>query len=324
MPIGAIHTGVPKLTENDNSWSKVGDGLFMIDAQMFGEPENLSTYVIPDPIPTLIEPGPTTCHDAVMAGLDAMGIDEIAQVVVTHIHLDHAGGAGNMLKRFPNAEVFVHERGASHLHDPSRLLRSATRIYGAEGLRTLWGEMTPIESARLHAVDEGDRIDIGPNRWLDVMYTPGHANHHMSLIDSTTGIVMIGDSVGITFPDTNIVHPPVPPPDIDVELMISQFYRYRERAVPALGFAHFGLKSNVDHILDEAERRLRLWTSIADKYQDESPAEVGRRIEIANAADLRACGHRDEEIERTTRRTSFATEASGLLRYVHRHRPHPH
>ncbi|MCE7885276.1 MAG: MBL fold metallo-hydrolase [Actinobacteria bacterium ATB1] len=308
-----------------NTPQEIADGIWMIDAHMFGAPENLSTYVIPDPVPTLVEPGPSTCHEAVMVGLAAMGLDELAQVVATHIHLDHAGGTGNLVERFPGAQVFIHQIGAPHMVDPSKLLASAERIYGEEGMRELWGPITPVEPSLMHAVDEGDIIAIGPDRRLEVLYTPGHAKHHMSLIDSATGIAMIGDSVGLTFPEMEIVNPIVPPPDIDVELLVSQFKKYRDREVPVLAFAHFGLKHDVGHILEESERRLRMWTDIAIRHRDETPEDVGARIRDATLTDLRGAGHPEEHIQRMDQRMEYATEASGLLRYVHgAHPSSPH
>lgn len=301
--------------------SEVAPGLFMIDAHMFGAAENLSTYVVPEPVPTLVEPGPATCHDLVLAGLDALGLDDVAQVVVTHVHLDHAGGAGTIAARFPRAEVFVHERGARHLSDPTKLVGSATRIYGEDGMARLWGEMRPVAAERLRALGEGDSIPLGGGRRLDVWYTPGHAKHHMSLVDSETGIVLVGDSVGLSFPGVEVVHPITPPPDIDVDSMIAQLHRYAALAPPALAFAHFGLRTDVAHVLEESERRLRLWASVALRLAEESPVTVGAELEAVNHADLVAHGHPAVDIERMQSRTDFATEASGLLRWVHTREP---
>ncbi len=296
--------------------SEVGPGMFMIDAHMFGKPEHLSTYVFTEPIPTLIEPGPTTCHEYVMAGLEEIGLDDLAQIAVTHIHLDHAGGTGTLANRFPRAKVFVQENGARHLAAPERLLASATRIYGEDGMRDLWGEMVPVAAERISPMTDGDQINLGNGRHLDVMYTPGHAKHHMSLVDSETDYVMVGDSVGITYPGYGIVHPTVPPPDIDVELLLSQFGRYRQRQVSALAFAHFGVHQEVDMLLDDAQRRLRLWTEIVADNSGQEPAQIGPIIEEANRADLRAGGQSQAIVERMQARTHFPTEASGLLRYI--------
>jgi glyoxylase-like metal-dependent hydrolase (beta-lactamase superfamily II) len=257
-----------------------------------------------------------------MAGLAAIGLDELAQIVATHIHLDHAGGTGNLVARFTRAEVFIHRIGAPHMVDPSRLLASATRIYGEEGMQALWGPITPIDASRMHAVDDGDLIQIGPGRHLDIIHTPGHAKHHMSLVDSLTGVAFVGDSVGLTFPGMDIVNPIVPPPDVDVELLVSQFQKYRDRQVPVLALAHFGPEHDVAHVLEESERRLRMWTDVVLHHRDETPDEVGARIREATLADLRSAGHPAQHVARMDDRMEYATEAAGLLRYVQTQRPH--
>lgn len=295
---------------------EIADGIWMIDALMHGEAEHLSTYVIPEPIPTLIDPGPTTSQRAILAGLQAIGLGDVAQIICTHIHLDHAGGAGSLATQFRNATVLVHDYGAEHLIDPAKLIRSASRIYGEDRMAALWGPIVPVDSARIRSVCDGDTIALGAGRTLEVMYTPGHARHHMSLADSETGIIMVGDSAGLTFPETDVVHPVVPPPDIDVELLISQYVKYRKRHPPALAFAHFGLKSDIDGTLFETERRLRLWTDVALCHREKTPEQVGPLIRKANLADLHACGHPDAHVSRIDARTSYEADAAGLLRYL--------
>ena len=290
-------------------------GLWMVDPRLHGAPENLSTYVVAEPVPTVIEPGPASCREGLLAGLAALGVDDVAQIVVTHVHLDHSGGAGVLLTDFPRARVFVHERGARHLADPARLVASATRVYGEDAMAAMWGEVRPVPTESLRTVGDGDRIDLGAGRHLEVLYTPGHAQHHVTLVDSGTGTAFVGDSVGITFPEMAIVHPTVPPPDVDVELMIDQYDRYRERSVPALAFAHFGLRPDVDALLEEAEHRLRLWTATVAAHPAAAGDDLGALLAAANLADLRAQGRPERHIARIHERTVYATEAAGLRRY---------
>src|SRR5438552_7861310 len=149
-----------------------------IDTRMTGRAVVTSAYLVAGSEPALIETGPTTSVDAVTLGLRTLGIQErdLAHIVVTHIHLDHAGGVGTLAARFPGATVWAHERGAPHLEDPTRLLASATRVYGKERLERLFGPVDPVPSDRLRAVADGDRIALG-DRNLEVLYTPGHASH---------------------------------------------------------------------------------------------------------------------------------------------------
>ncbi|HET9444236.1 MAG TPA: MBL fold metallo-hydrolase, partial [Acidimicrobiales bacterium] len=217
-------------------------GVQTIDAFMHGREHNLSCYFLPGPRPTLVEPGPESSLDNVVAALERFGVgpSDLAWIVVTHVHLDHGGGAGRLADRFPNATVVVHQQGARHLRDPERLWSSASRVYGEDRMQTLWGSMRPVPEERLWAVDEGDRIEMGAGRHLEVLYTPGHAKHLMCLVDSDTGGAFVGDAVGVTLPHSHLVRPTVPPPDIDPDLIVGQLRRLAARKVTSINFAHFG------------------------------------------------------------------------------------
>jgi glyoxylase-like metal-dependent hydrolase (beta-lactamase superfamily II) len=293
-----------------------------IDALMHGKVHNLSCYFIPAERPTLVEPGPESSLDNVIDELERIGVaaGDLAWIVVTHVHLDHGGGAGKLAARFPNATVVVHEQGARHLHSPDRLVASATRVYGEENMATLWGSMTPVDEARLWAVDEGDRIDLGGGRVLDVMYTPGHAKHLMCLVDSDTGGVFVGDAVGITLPHSHLVRPTVPPPDIDPALIVSQLERLGRRGVTSINFAHFGIDHDVDAMLDQAIRRVRRWdeitaTAVADGLD---VAGVAHRLATGTHDDYVSEGYADDVIAAAEDRTNYEMEASGLYR-AHTH-----
>lgn len=293
-----------------------------IDALMHGKAHNLSCYFIPCERPTLVEPGPESSLDNVIAELHRLGVgaDDLAWIVVTHVHLDHGGGAGMLAERFPNATVVVHQQGARHLHSPERLVASATRVYGEENMATMWGSMTPVDEARLWAVDEGDRIDMGGGRHLDVMYTPGHAKHLMCLVDSATGGVFVGDAVGITLPHSHLVRPTVPPPDIDPDLIVSQLERLKARGVTSINFAHFGIDHDVEEMLDQAIRRVRRWDEItaAAVADGADVGELAHRLAHHTHDDYVAEGYSDDVIAAAEDRTNYEMEASGLWR-AHTH-----
>ncbi|HEX7166732.1 MAG TPA: MBL fold metallo-hydrolase [Acidimicrobiales bacterium] len=293
-----------------------------IDALMHGKVHNLSCYFIPGPRPTLVEPGPESSLDNVVAELDRLGVapDDLAWIVVTHVHLDHGGGAGKLARRFPNATVVVHQQGARHLHSPDRLVASATRVYGEENMAAMWGSMQPVPEDRLWAVDEGDRIDLGGGRVLEVLYTPGHAKHLMCLVDSDTGGVFVGDAVGITLPHSHLVRPTVPPPDIDPDLIVSQLERLLARGVTSINFAHFGIDHDVEEMLDQAVRRVRRWdeltaAAVADGLDVDG---VAQRLAEHTHADYVAEGYADDVIAAAEDRTNYAMEAAGLYR-AHTH-----
>ncbi len=285
---------------------------------MHGKAHNLSCYFLPGPRPTLVEPGPESSLDNVVAALEDLGVgpEDLAWIVVTHVHLDHGGGAGKLAARFPAATVVVHSEGARHLHHPERLVSSATRVYGEENMATLWGSMQPVPDERLLAVDEGDRIDLGGGRYLEVLYTPGHAKHLMCLVDSETGGVFVGDAVGITLPHSHLVRPTVPPPDIDPDLIVSQIERLADRGVTSVNFAHFGIDHDVEEMLDQAVRRVRRWDEIAGSAVAEGADvdELARRLAAAAIDDYRSEGFSPEVIEAADERTNYAMEAAGLYR----------
>ncbi|MEA3077706.1 MAG: hypothetical protein QOF60_2614 [Actinomycetota bacterium] len=293
-----------------------------IDAFMHGKQHNLSCYFLPGERPTLVEPGPESSLDNVVAALADLGVgpSDLAWIVVTHVHLDHGGGAGKLASLFPNATVVVHQQGARHLQSPERLVASATRVYGTENMATMWGSMMPVPVDRLWAVDEGDRIDLGRGRSLEVLYTPGHAKHLMCLVDSDTGGVFVGDAVGITLPHSHLVRPTVPPPDIDPSLIVSQLRRLMARGVTSINFAHFGIDNDVDSMLDQAIRRVHRWDEL-------TVAGLGLGLDVDGVAahlashthdDYVAEGYSPDVIAAAEERTNYSMEAAGLVR-AHTH-----
>jgi len=298
---------------------EAGAGLTAVDTKMTGRYRVTSAYLVRASEPALVETGPQTSADAVTAALEGLGLSarELAHIVVTHIHLDHAGGAGTIAERFPSATVWVHERGARHLADPSRLWSSAAQVYGGEDrLVQMFGPMQPIDPARIRSVGEGDRIDLG-GRFLDVMYTPGHASHHVSLVDSQSGALFTGDALGIHFPDVRVLRPATPPPDIDVEAAVDSIDRIRARAESALMFSHFGPVREVDELCAIAADRIRVWAGIVRDAMEETD-DLDRIAEILAA---RTAGEFDEvgagpaERERYEVLSSTKTNAAGLVRY---------
>jgi len=232
----------------------------------------------------LIDPGPSNSIESVLAGIDG---GEPAALYLTHIHLDHAGAAGTLVRRFPSLRVYVHESGAPHLIDPERLLRSAARLYGEE-MDRLWGEVVAVPEANVTALSGGEVID-----GLRVLYTPGHASHHVSYLDEDAGDAFVGDVGGVLIPPTDEVWIPTPPPDIDIALWESSIAAIRDFGPERLALTHFGGVDDPDEHLDAAERELpRLAerartadreTFLADLEEriDRGPEEAAQRIRTA-------------------------------------------
>jgi glyoxylase-like metal-dependent hydrolase (beta-lactamase superfamily II) len=219
-------------------------GLSYCDLHFQGRERIIATAVLDSPAGcVLIDPGPSSTLSALDQALQHAGISssDITTIVLTHIHLDHAGAVGTMLRRRPSTQVYVHKAGAPHLVDPSRLVASATRLY-ADRMAELWGEVVAVPSAALHALGGGESIDVGGRR-LDVIYTPGHASHHVSYFDSRSGVAFVGDTAGIKRREGGYELPPTPPPDIDLDLWRQSLSEIDRWDADALFLTHFGPSS---------------------------------------------------------------------------------
>jgi glyoxylase-like metal-dependent hydrolase (beta-lactamase superfamily II) len=298
---------------------EVAPGLSAIDTFYAGRERYTAAYLLRADEPAIVETGPTTSAEYVVAGLERLGIgpNDLAHIVVTHIHLDHAGGVGRLSSAFPRATVWVHERGAPHLADPARLVASATRIYGEGQMASLFGPVDPVAPERLRSVGDGDRIGLG-GRLLDVLATPGHANHHIALVDSDTGAVFTGDALGIHVPDLKVLRPATPPPDFDIELAIESIERIRVRARTSLVlFSHFGPVTDVDRICELASRRTRAWAEVVrealattddlDQITELLRREAERDTETGAEATL--------DLDRFETLSSVRMNAMGIIRY---------
>src|SRR6185295_307846 len=191
-------------------------GISYIDVNFLGVPGIIATAVLHGPGGVaLIDPGPTSTLPALRAGLERAGIrlTDVRSIVLTHIHLDHAGATGTIVHEHPDVRVYVHEKGAPHLVDPGKLLASATRLWGAD-MDRLWGEVRPVPRELVVSLAGGERIDAA-GRDLVVAYTPGHASHHISFYNADSGVAFVGDTAGICLGRAAFVLPPTPPPDID-------------------------------------------------------------------------------------------------------------
>src|SRR5205814_868398 len=224
--------------------SVLAPGLGWVDLQFRGSPHVIAAAVVSDAGGVaLVDPGPTSCLDALELGLNRLGIRfaDVMHILLTHVHLDHAGVVGTLVRRHPHLKVLVHERGTPHLIDPARLVRSAARLWGDQ-MQTLWGEVAPVPAANVVTLDL-QPIRAG-GRTFDVAYTPGHASHHVSFFDRSSGIAFVGDAAGIRIKG-DYVRPPTPPPDIDVALWAQSAGRIEAWDPDTMFLTHFGPSRNV-------------------------------------------------------------------------------
>lgn len=293
-------------------------GITGIDTRMAGRRRVTSAYLVRAREPALVETGPTRSFEATTNGLRALGLDadDLAHVVVTHIHLDHAGGVGAIAAAFPTAKIWVHERGAPHLADPTKLVASATRLYGEERMDELFGPMEPVPAGRIRSVDEGDRIDLG-DRSLEVLYTPGHASHHIALADSATDAVFTGDALGVHLPDVGVLRPATPPPDIDIEAGAESIERIRIRARSVLLFSHFGPVTERDELCSIASTRLRRWGEVVRRGLEETDDldRIAELLDRETASEFDPVREEAPDLERYEILSSMRMNAAGLVRY---------
>jgi glyoxylase-like metal-dependent hydrolase (beta-lactamase superfamily II) len=243
----------------------IADGVLEIDTMLGGWERVTAGYLIEGSAPVLVETGSQTSVPILLAALGQIGVGpaDLAGVAVTHIHLDHAGGVGNVARAFPGATVYVHEKGARHLADPTRLIDSAARVYGPL-LDSLYGRLDPTPAERLHVLEDEEEIEVGPGRRLVAVDSPGHAKHHVGLHDSLSGVLFAGDAVGVKLPDGGVLRPSTPPPDFDLDQAITSLGKFAARRPSGIALAHYGLLEQPEELLAEAEETLRQWAETAE------------------------------------------------------------
>jgi len=238
----------------------LGHEVFQIDTRMAGYDGITAGYLIRGDRPCLVETGTAPSAPVIRDALAGLGIGpgDLATVVVTHIHLDHAGGAGDIAAMFPAAQIVVHQRGARHLADPSRLMAGARMVYG-DALERLFGVLAPVPADRIVALDDVGTVDLGGGRRLDSHYSPGHAKHHVGLVDSDTGDLYVGDAAGVYLPDTGDVRPATPPPDFDCQTALASVRKFAALQPSRLLFSHYGPVDRVDEILARSAEEIVVW-----------------------------------------------------------------
>ncbi len=245
---------------------RIAPGVLEIDTLLGGWERVTAGYLIEGSAPVLVETGSQSSVPVLLAALDRIGVGpaELAGVAVTHIHLDHAGGVGNVAQAFPAATIYVHEKGARHLADPTRLIDSASRVYGSL-LDSLYGRLDPTPAERLHVLSDGEEIVVDTDRVLVAVDSPGHAKHHVGLHDSLSGVLFAGDAVGVRLPDAGVLRPSTPPPDFDLDQALTSLEKFAARNPTGIALAHYGLLEDPADLLAEAGETLRQWADTAQQ-----------------------------------------------------------
>lgn len=296
---------------------RIADDLVLIDVRYSRTAQVIGSYLLLGDRPALVETGPTSTVETLLDGVRQAGLDpaDLAAVAVTHIHLDHAGGAGALAQRFPHLQVYVHAIGAPHLVDPARLVASAARLYG-DDLPRLFGDVVPVPAERVRALNDGDAVLLGSRR-LVALDTPGHARHHHAFWDPDTADLFTGDMAGVALPGSRYVRAPTPPPQLDIPAWERTLARVRSLRPKRLLLTHFGPHTWVEDLLAQFEESLHRNLAIVREALaagvDDQTITARVRTEALRAIELRdgaGAGARYEVI------MPIHQSVLGLIRYI--------
>ncbi|MEJ2287920.1 MAG: MBL fold metallo-hydrolase [Deinococcales bacterium] len=299
------------------------DGVWVVDTFHNGLPGTIAVFLVPLPEGgfAMVESGPGVTLENVEAGVEAAGweLGELRTLLLTHIHLDHAGAAGALAAR-TDAAVVVHSVGAPHLADPARLVSSARRIYG-EAMDELWGPMESVPAERLRAVDGGEVLEVGGLR-VRVLHTPGHASHHVSYL-LPDGTLFTGDSAGIRLPGSSLTRPALPPPELALETWEESVARMREARPERLFLTHFGEVAPADEHLAVLPERNRRWAEevLAGLQAGENDEALVARMQRLEDVELDQAGANAGVRLRNKVTSDAAMTVMGASRYWRKHHP---
>ncbi|GGN55524.1 MBL fold metallo-hydrolase [Oceanobacillus indicireducens] len=281
---------------------QLDERISLIDGFDMDIPSRTGTYVIQEEELTLIEVGPSPSVKYIKRGLESLSrsLAEVRYIIVTHVHLDHAGGAGFLLQQCPNATLIVHPRGGRHLIDPTKLAAGARAIYG-ESFSEIYDPIVPVPADRVVEKSEGDTLDIGPNCTLEFWDTPGHAKHHFSIFDPVSNGMFTGDTAGVRYElllqdGVELYLPTTSPNHFNPNDMHASINRFAEKDVDRIYFGHFGMTENPKEALKQVAQWLDIYVEIAEEVVDEGGDynEIARRIMKRVKEHLRGLGIQDD------------------------------
>ena len=297
---------------------QIRPNFWQISLPFQGEEEIIGSYLLAgNGELALIDPGPGSTLEALFGGLREAGFDprDLTHILATHIHLDHAGGAGSLARRLPRAQVYVHKLGAPHLLDPSKLVASARRIYG-ERMQQLWGDIEPVPDEQLTVLEGNEIINIAGRR-LEVHYTPGHAVHHVIFFDAHSGELFAGDVAGVRLQNIGFVRPPTPPPDLDLESWSASLDLLKRLRPDVLYIGHYGAVTDIVSHIASLRERLYDWGNFVLHAMREGKSEeeiTALLIKQANP-DLERVSHTFQDVVRYDIAANYPMTVQGYMRY---------
>src|SRR5215475_12004401 len=290
-----------------------------VDLNWTGRPKSIAAVLLQSGgVNALIDPGPTSTLETLRAALQNHGlrVQDLNAVFLTHIHLDHAGATGSLVKENSKLDVFVHEFGAKHMADPSKLLASAGRLYGGE-MDRLYGAVLPVPEENLRPLAGGETVSVGAKKF-SVLHTPGHASHHVTYWDERDGIAFVGDVGGITVEGDTFIMPATPPPDIDLELWNKSLDAILALRPAKLFLTHFGYQHEPQAHAERYREKLASWTALAKKLLESGKAEeqVGKEFVDAVAAETKGAISSTADADHYIFNGGLYLSWLGLLRYI--------
>lgn len=291
----------------------------VIDMIWMGRPKSIASVLVQsDGINALIDPGPTSTLETLRAGLQEHGlrVQDLHAILLTHIHLDHAGAVGSLVKENPGLEVFVHEFGAKHMADPAKLLASAARLYGGE-MDRMYGEFLPVPHENLRPLAGGEIVTVGARKF-SVLYTPGHASHHLTFWDSLDKTAFVGDVGGITVEGDAFIMPATPPPDIYLDLWNKSLDAIEALKPERIFLTHFGYQRDPIAHMERYRKKLDDWAALAKNLlqSGKSEEEAGKEFVEVVAAETRHDVSNTSEAEHYIFNGGLYLSWLGLLRYT--------
>jgi glyoxylase-like metal-dependent hydrolase (beta-lactamase superfamily II) len=299
-------------------------GEWQVSLPFLGEPQILGSYLLAGENElAIIDPGPGSMLEWLLSSIKEAGFDpqDVTHILLTHIHLDHAGATGSLARLLPKAQVYVHGKGAPHLIDTSKIVASSTRIYGNR-MQMLWGEIESTPQERVHVIDEGDILNVAGRR-LEVHYTPGHAVHHVIFFDAHSGDLFAGDAAGVRLPGVDYVRPPTPPPDIDLEAWSASIDLLKRLRPDVLYLAHFGPTGDPVQHLDRLREVLYTWGNfvLEEMRRGKDEAEIIAMLIEKTQPALQRIANDPHAVQRYEIATNYQMTVQGYMRYWRKKHP---
>lgn len=303
---------------------RLNEHIHLIDGYDLGTPERTGAYILDEDELTIIETGPSPSIKHVKEGLKQLGytLEQVKYIIVTHVHLDHAGGAGLLIQDCPNATVVVHKKGARHLADPTRLVKGAKMVYG-DKFDDLFEPIVPIPENRIIIKEEGDTLKISSTCVLQFYDTPGHANHHFSIYDPVTNGMFTGDTVGIRYQQlvddgVDLFLPSTSPNQFDPAAMQRAIDRMLAMRLDAIYYGHFGMSKEPDIALRQVAEWLVVFVEEAETAvaKNQTPEELAKRLQDLVRSHLRELGVKENHEVFEIIQLDMEVSAQGLMEYI--------